>query len=230
MPAYLLPTNFRDDASHYALLARLYVLLLNTDINVFLTYTNAFNDAFNYEPRFGFTLSRYTTDQFELHSEVLFQQGSADRFVSEACLNSNTPTTCALDGQLLTYSQIDTPELVVHGLLGDSYTFSNDAIVSLEYLLYTDGFDDQEFSDAIAALQLAKQYDPTAATLGSSTSPGTGSPQKFVFQGVRQHYLFLTTIFPHGFDDFVFSALCLLSLEDMSAYSRRRSRGMHRIG
>ncbi|HMY58304.1 MAG TPA: hypothetical protein PK472_08620, partial [Pseudomonadota bacterium] len=96
-------TKPADDAYHYLLAARLYLLLFNTDINLFYFFSNKYNDSFENTSRFGGSFSRYFFTDYELHFEALFQFGSGKLFANHACANGGicNPST-ALSASKLT--------------------------------------------------------------------------------------------------------------------------------
>lgn len=80
-------TKPADDSYHYLFAARLYMLLFNTDINLFYFFSNKYADSFENTSRFGISLSRYFFTDYELHIESLFQMGSGKNYPSHACIS-----------------------------------------------------------------------------------------------------------------------------------------------
>ena len=209
----------RDHDAHFAVAARFYALLANTDLNAHYLLTNLYNDAFRHKSRFGLSASRFVWGALELHGEVLLQQGSARNYVNEGCLDSlNSAMTCAADNSLVGTSQRDSGIWAARTLVGSSYTFDDETLVSLEYFFAGDGYTDKEFELYGRVLQFAQmaQRQGRTATLPMGTTTDPGSPQKFTFDNVRRHYLFITYMRPHLFDDWTVNAVLLLGAEDLS--------------
>ena len=76
-----------DHQSHYILAARLYALILDSDINLFYYFSNKYADRFETKSRFGLSFSRYFFTDYELHADALFQFGSARTFINHACVD-----------------------------------------------------------------------------------------------------------------------------------------------
>ena len=224
-PSYentLAPAAFpdaRDHDAHFAVAARVYALLANADLNAYYLLTNLYNDAFRHKSRLGASASRFVWGALELHGELLLQQGSARTYVNEGCLDSlNSASTCAANNSLLGPSRLDAGTWAARTLLGSSYTFDDETVLSLEYFFAGDGYTDAEFElygRVLQFAQMAQRQGRTAALpMGQSTDPG--SPQKFTFDNIRRHYLFVTYMRPHLFDDWTVNAVLLLGAQDLS--------------
>ena len=61
----------------YALAARVYALIADSDVNAWIIYTNLYNDILENKPRAAFSFSRYFFKDYEFHVEALGQLGTA---------------------------------------------------------------------------------------------------------------------------------------------------------
>jgi len=95
-------------------------------------------------------------------------------------------------------------------------------MLSLEYLLQTDGYDADEWRAFLGGLALS--HDARAMGLpvpgglgpGAGSTTGAGAPQKFAFEPQRRHYAFLVYSKPRIRDDFTLTLTMLASLHDLS--------------
>lgn len=215
----------RDGEPHFALAARAYTLINNSDVQVFGYLTHLYNDAFRYQPRFGASFSRVFGDAIELHAEVLGQQGSSRVYFDGSCTQSLTAALgCVGSGKAVAANtQLDSAALRWKALFGARYQFGEAASVSAEYFLNTEGYTAREFGALAGALRLRQQaalqgMSIPAGALGSfgqqQSDPGT--PQKFAFEPLRRHYLFLTYLHPQLADDFTINTVVIVGLEDLS--------------
>jgi hypothetical protein len=197
-----------DNQAHVAAVARLYLLVADSDINFEYFFTNLYNDAFQKKSRLGFSFSRLLGKALEVHLEALGQLGSAHLYVDE-CVAA--PQTCS--GALVSRSKLDSPRRNVHSLLGARYTFADDTLLGADYLYYSDGYDQEEWRRVLQALQLA-QLTGVPVPFVPTTSGGV--PQRFVFEPLRRHYLFLYYMRPHIHDDFTLNVTLIEGLADLS--------------
>ena len=86
----------RDDEAHFAVSARLYLLIADTDVNVTYAFTNLYNDAFRNSSRGGLSLSR-VFGALELHGEASLYSGSARVESNAGCVDA--PMACAATGE-----------------------------------------------------------------------------------------------------------------------------------
>lgn len=200
-----------DDSYHYLLAARLYLLLFNTDINLFYFFSNKYNDSFENASRFGGSFSRYFFTDYELHLEALFQFGSGRMFPNHACANGGF----CIPQKAFTSSKISDGNLYPRVLVGGRTQFRDESLLSLEYYYQGDGYSDVEFEDFLKLLHRAQ-----AAGLSSLLQPAGGSsgavPQRFTFDPLRRHYLILSYSKPKIRDDFTIGATLIAGLTDLS--------------
>lgn len=204
-------TKPADDAYHYLFAARLYLLLFNTDINLFYFFSNKYNDSFENTSRFGGSFSRYFFTDYELHFEALFQFGSGKLFANHACANGGicNPSTA------LSSSKLTDGNLYPRLLVGGRTQFSDESTLSLEYYYQGDGYSALEFEDYLRLLARAQAAGIT--TISQPTGGTTGAvPQRFTFDPLRRHYLFLSYNKPKIRDDFSIGATLIAGLSDLS--------------
>ncbi|HND12653.1 MAG TPA: hypothetical protein PLY80_19570, partial [Pseudomonadota bacterium] len=204
-------TKPADDAYHYLFAARLYLLLFNTDINLFYFFSNKYNDSFENTSRFGGSFSRYFFTDYELHFEALFQFGSGKLFANHACANGGicNPSTA------LSASKLTDGNLYPRLLVGGRTQFSDESTLSLEYYYQGDGYSALEFEDYLRLLARAQAAGIT--TISQPTGGTTGAvPQRFTFDPLRRHYLFLSYNKPKIRDDFSIGATLIAGLSDLS--------------
>jgi hypothetical protein len=216
----------RDDESHWAAAARLYALVDNTDVTLTYHFTHLYNDAFRNKSRVGLSLSR-TFGPTEVHLEALFQTGSSRLYVDPACAgDAQALAACVSAGTApLGYSLLEDGGLRTKALVGGRYFFEDNATLSAEYYFNGDGYDSGSFARFLGLTAQARRLvglDPRkAAALVSVLNPGgistdPGAPQKFSFEPMRRHYLFLTYSKPQVADDFVLGASAVVNLSDLS--------------
>ncbi|HXU83012.1 MAG TPA: hypothetical protein VN914_16555 [Polyangia bacterium] len=198
-----------DDQVHAAAVARLYLLLADSDLNVEYFFTNLYNDAFRNKSRLGLSFSRLVGKALEVHLEALGQLGSARLFVDE-CVNA--PQFCGPD--IVSRSKLDSHRRNVHALLGARYTFGDDALLGADYAYYSDGYDAAEWRNVLVALRLARAAGVPPPLFAPSSG---GTPQRFTFEPLRRHYLFLYYMKPHLHDDFTINVTLITGLADLSA-------------
>ncbi len=215
-----------DDLVHYQLAARWYALVADADLTLMAFYGNSSVDVFRDKLRFGLSFSRYFFTDYELHVEALFQQGSARDSVVPQCVPSLADAavcaftkTAFMEKRLLGASAVY-PRILV----GTKRQFSDDSLISLEYLYQSDGWAKGQFQDYANGLGLIEQgralklpvgqLPGVGQLLGQSTADGL--PTRFNFDPKGQHYLFLTVQKPRLFDDFTLQLVLLANLTDLS--------------
>jgi hypothetical protein len=219
--------NQLDTQAHYQLAARWYALLFDADVTAMLFYGNASVDAFTDKLRGGLSLARYFFTDYELHVEALLQTGSARDFLTPACVASLAGALQCVASQTPATQKrlLDDATLYPRILVGTKRQFSDDSLLSLEYLYQADGWSPSQFQDFANGLGLLESA--RAAGLPVSRVPGvsallgqgTGSdglPVRVSFDPRRRHYAFLTYNKPNIFDDFTLQVVALASLEDLS--------------
>jgi hypothetical protein len=218
----------RDDEPHFALGARLYALVAETDLNAMVFLTHLYNDAFRYKPRFGLSASHVFFDSLETHVEVLGQSGSARSYFDGDCVASlQAAMGCGLSGRAVAAtSRLDDGALRLKTLAGVRWQIGENAAISAEWFYNAEGYDKTEFRHLAQVLSLRRDalaQGVPAATLAQAMGGGLGfqavdpgTPQKFSFEPLRRHYLFLTYLHPQLADDFTINTVVILGLEDLS--------------
>ncbi len=218
-----------DKLSHYALAARAYGLWRETDINLMYYFTNSYNDAFTDKSRVGLSLSHVFWNALELHVDGIAQRGSS-RFYFDKL----DPTVLAAGNVAALRTRLEDTDIRPKVLLGARWMpedaggkplsfLLKDATFSLEYYYNGEGYSSTEFKEVGTALTLMQKATAMGVTIPAGGSlfaaPGTtdpGSPQKFAFEPLRRHYLFLSYLRPMIYDDFTASAVVILGAEDWS--------------
>jgi len=203
-----------DRQAHVALAARFYALVADTDLNVEYFFTNLYNDAFRKKSRVGLSFSRLVGKSLEVHGEALGQLGSARTYVSTCVIDGS----CAADQPVVSTAKLDSRRLQVRGLFGARYSFADDSMLGADYALYSDGYTRREWRAVLTALRLARAAGlAPQGFLGRPGLSGAGTPQRFVFEPLRRHYLFLYFTKPRIRDDFTVNVTVIGALEDLSA-------------
>ena len=212
-----------DNEAHYLLAARAYALVANADLNLMLFHSNLYSDDFEDKTRLGFSFSRYFFDDYELHLEALVGRGSARSYSTPGCLDSGeAAVACVQRGDpLISQRRLDEKRLRPHILIGTRYQFSDESLLSAEYLYQADGLKRSEFQDVVNGLSLLS----VAHEFGLDTSrvlqqllgaTSEGLPQRFRFVPISRHYAFVTFQKPKIRDDFTVSAALIANLSDLS--------------
>jgi len=198
----------RDQTSHYLLAGRLYALLASTDLNLIYYFSNAYQDDFRNKSRLGLSLSRYFFTDYELHAEALLTRGSARSFPVHVCVEDQA--ACA-SGPFFTTSKTDSTAFYPRIIAGTRRMFADESLLSIEYYYQRDGYDDQEFADAVALQTYAKsQPSVTNAVSGSAL------PQRYAFDPLRRHYLIVSYSKPRIADDWTVGAVLIAGVRDLS--------------
>ena len=214
----------RDDQVHYQLAARMYALVADADVNVMLFYGNRHRDAFQTKARAGLSFSRYFFDVYELHVEALLQTGSPRAYVNGPCVATRDAIIqCGLEKQPFTRTDLlESSTFMPRVLLGGRTHFSDDSILSIEYLYQADGFTRAQAQDTVNALSQLRSLSTLLGSQGQAAGVplfGTdenGIPQRLRFEPIGRHYLFAGYQKPNLWDDFTVSATVLASLQDLS--------------
>lgn len=216
----------RDTEPHFALAARAYLLINNTDVNLIYAFTNGYNDAFLHKSRAGLSLS-HAFGGWEVHAEALLQQGSARLYANPECMDSPAAFGgCLRSGiEPIGYAQVNAEDIRGKALLGARYQFEDNSQFSIEYGYHGDGYTPTEYSNylhaissglALVALEPQYQAQLEALVPGANTNADPGTPQKFNFDPLRRHYLFVNYTKAQIHNDFTLGANLLLDLEDLS--------------
>lgn len=215
----------RDDEAHYAVAARAYALVADTDLNLVYAFTHLYNDAFTHKHRLGASAS-HVFGGLEVHGEALLQTGSTRLELEPTCsAGLDALSDCvARNVALATRPRLHDGKLRPQVLLGARYLFEDSAMLSAEYSYRADGLDSAGFARYVetlaAAGELARLNPELAAAvqgaLGGGTSADPGTPQRYSFDPLRRHYLFLSYSKPQIHDDFTAGASLVLSLGDFS--------------
>lgn len=210
----------RDDQLHFAAALRAYALLFDTDVNVWLVYSNLYRDLFENKLRLAFSLSRNVLDMHEVHLEVLGKTGSSRLYPNEACSGSDEALArCALGGApLLEASQLDSEDILPDILLGTRSFFDDGSVLTLEYLYQADGYSRDQLEDLLWLQDrlghLARQgRAPRGALPGSDDE----LPLRLSFEPSRRHYAFASYMKPRIFDDWTVQGTVITALEDLSS-------------
>jgi hypothetical protein len=218
------PTIFadpRDNQMHYALAARVYALVMDSDINVWALYTNSFNDDLQNKPRVAASFSRYFFKDYEFHAEVLGQLGSARTHVTSSCVASDAAVLgCMQSGTALTRQKWrDSTDFFPRLLFGSRTMLKDESMVSIEYLYQSDGYTPDEFQDAIRLQKRVGNFTRDGVNVASAGASGNsgGLPTRFSFDPLRRHYLLLNYLKTQIMDDFMVNATWIMALEDGSS-------------
>ena len=203
-----------DDSYHYLLAARLYLLLFNTDINLFYFFSNRYNDYFDNASRFGGSFSRYFFTDYELHAEALFQFGSSKLYPDHLCASGGAcnPATA------LSASKLTDGNVYPRVLVGGRTQFRDESTLSLEYYYQADGYSNLEFEDFLRLLAKAQMANVTTPGVGTTATGGSSGalPNRFTFDPLRRHYLIASYTKSKIKDDFSISAVIIAGLTDLS--------------
>ncbi|MBM4344253.1 MAG: hypothetical protein FJ100_12865 [Deltaproteobacteria bacterium] len=209
-----------DAAAHWTVAARVYKLAAETDINAMVYLSNLYNDAFQDKLRAAVTMSRVFLDSVEVHVEVLGQRGSARLYAEGDCVaDLAAAIACVATKRMpVGYSKVHDDDLRIKALAGVRWQFGENAALSAEYLYNGDGLNQWQYRNLVQGLSLAQSL-PAGAPLpfavgAQAADPGT--PQKFAFEPLRRHYLFLTYLHPQLADDFTINAVVIAGLADLS--------------
>lgn len=219
--------NEKDREYHYQTAARLYALIGDADVTVMLFYGNKSVDDFREKLRVGLSFSRYFFTDYELHLEALLQQGSTRQTVRPSCVaNTLQAIKCAqLNTAVLEQKLLDDKQIYPRVLVGTRRQFSDDSMLSVEYLYQADGWTKdqyQAYADGLDLLQQGRAAGlPVSRIPGASSLLGTGTstdgvPQRFSFDPRGQHYAFLSYQKPRIFDDWTASLVVVTNLTDLS--------------
>ncbi len=219
--------NRVDDATHFQLAGRWYALIGDADVTLMAFYGNQSVDAFKDKLRFGFSFSRYFFTDYELHLEGLVQTGSPRDFLVSDCVAGPLQALgCAAKKVNVTEkSLLDEKAFYPRLLVGTKRQFSDDSMLSLEYLYQADGYTWAQWRDWGNALGLVQQGRaagvPLSAVPGASSFLGSGTgtdglPTRVTFDPRGQHYLFASYQKPRIADDFTLSVVLIANLTDFS--------------
>ncbi|QSQ21965.1 hypothetical protein JY651_43625 [Pyxidicoccus parkwayensis] len=215
----------RDDEAHYAVAARAYALVADTDFNLVYAFTHLYNDAFTHKHRLGLSASR-VFGALEVHGEAVFQTGSTRLELEPACTGSaEALADCvARNVALASRPRLHDGKPRPQVLAGARYQFEDSAMLSAEYYFRADGLDSAGFAryvETLAAAGELARLNPALAgsvlgAMGGGTSADPGTPQRYSFDPLRRHYLFVSYSKPQIHDDFTAGASLVLSLGDFS--------------
>lgn len=216
-------TDDRDGQPHFAAAARLYVLWHDTDVNLLYFFSNLSNDAYEHKNRGGLSLS-HVFGNWEVHLEALAQTGSSRLYANPACVKDLASLAgCGFaHTSIAARDRLGDTALTPRVLAGTRYMLDDGGILSLEYDYVGDGYTKDEFADYVRLVlhgQQALARLPAGVprpALPGATASDPGSPQKFTFDPLRRHYLFVTWQQPQVHDDFTLAATVILNLQDLS--------------
>jgi hypothetical protein len=215
-----------DDQPHYLIAARAYALIAETDLNGMLFFSNRYRDLLDRSFKVGASVSRILFNALEVHGEALVHTGSSRLYPNHPCLADRAGALgCVLRGEpFMERRRVNDESLTTRALVGGRYQFDDDTMLSAEYLFQSDGYtrrDLQSFVNALALVRGAEQLglDPTLVGSGLGLPGVTGAdglPQKFNFEPLGRHHLFVSFSRSRIRDDFSVSAVLMGSLQDLS--------------
>ncbi len=211
----------RDDEDHFAAALRLYALLFDTDVNLWLVYSNLYRDAFEDKLRLMASASRTIFDYHEVHFELLAQTGSARLYPNGDCVTDQAALArCAMSQRSpLAATRLDDEDVLPRLLLGSRSFLPDESILSVEYLYQADGYTRAELADFVRLQSLVGELQRKGLVSASapSTADGGALPSRFQFDPVRRHYLFLSYQKPRVFDDWTLAGTLITAVEDLSS-------------
>ncbi|OGQ19851.1 MAG: hypothetical protein A2138_03780 [Deltaproteobacteria bacterium RBG_16_71_12] len=212
-----------DDELHYAAALRGYALVLDTDVNAWVIWSERYGDAFENHLRYAFSLSRTIFLEHEVHADVLVEQGSARLYVDPDCVGGTRAIMlCALSGTpIADDALIDSERVLPKILVGWRWMPPDGSMLTAEYLYQADGLVKAEYDDLkeIAVLAGKAQRSGTTGGVelpGVSPSGGDEAPVRVAFAPQRRNYLLLSWLKPQVADDFTLQATAIVPVEDLS--------------
>lgn len=212
-----------DDELHYAAALRGYALLFDTDLNVWLVWSNRYGDAFENHTRLAFSLSRNLFLEHEVHADVLVEQGSTRSYINPDCVGGGIALMrCARAGTAVADDVLlEADEVLPKILVGWRWMPPDGSMWTAEYLYQADGMIKSEYDDLKEIAVLAGQAQRSGATgglpvPGASSSGGGEAPVRVAFAPQRRHYLLLSWLKPQVADDFTLQAAAIIPVEDLS--------------
>lgn len=213
----------KDTELHYLAAFRAYALVADADVNLMFFYSNLYGDSFKNKFRFGGSFSRYFFTDYEFHTEFLIQSGSGRDYVTSECVTGVMAALGCNSARkaFIGKSKLDDGAFYPKLLVGTRRQFNDESFLSVEYLYQADGYTKAQFQDLVNALDLVQQAKafglPTNQIPNlAPTSSVDGVPQRFTFEPLMQHYLFLTYSKPRIFDDFTAQLVTIVNLTDLS--------------
>lgn len=225
-PSYAIG-GVRDDNLHWSAGARLYVLVADTDLNLWAVFSNkdGLNDAtgdssaFVEKTRLMASVSRLVGDEVEVHGELLLQTGTTRVYAGEECVDDDEALVgCALARKLpLSRARIDDETVLPRLLLGARWMPADESTLTVEYLYAADGYDDDELGALFQLQTLARDRRRKGQPVPSLASTTTdGLPARTAVDVLRKHTLFVNYTKPRVFDDFTVGAGAVVAPEDLS--------------
>lgn len=221
LPADILVDD--DEELHYAAALRGYALVFDTDINLWLVWSNLYGDAFENHPRVAFSLSRNVFMEHEVHADVLIEQGSSRPYIEPDCVGGPLALfRCARAGTPIADDVLLEEDLVLPKILvGWRWMPPDGSMWTAEYLYQADGMIKSEYDDLKEIAVLAGQAQRSGmgapgAPPGASSSSSAEAPVRVSFAPQRRHYLLLSWLKPQVADDFTLQAAAIIPVEDLS--------------
>ncbi len=212
----------KDTELHYLAAFRAYALVADADVNLMFFYSNLYGDAFTHKLRFGGSFSRYFFTDYEFHTEFLIGSGSGrDYLDSECVVTALAALGCnSANKPFVSKSKLEDGALYPKLLVGTRRQFDDESFLSLEYLYQADGYTAAQYQDLVNAFDLVQQAKALGVPANRlpSLSPATAdtAQQRFSFEPLAQHYVFLTYSKPRIFDDFTAQLVTIVNLQDFS--------------
>ncbi|MDP2342761.1 MAG: hypothetical protein Q8O67_17530 [Deltaproteobacteria bacterium] len=215
----------RDSELHWAAGARLYALVADTDLNLWMVWSNLAGDAFEDKTRVMGSVSRLVGDQLEVHGEVMFQTGTTRLYADEGCVDDDGALLgCVIAGRLpIAAARLQDNDVLPRALLGFRWMpaeieLLTEAILTVEYLYAADGYDDDELAALFKLQALARDRirrgEP--APIPTTTTSSDGLPPRVGVDALRKHTLFVSFTKPRIFEDFTVTAGLVAAPEDLS--------------
>jgi hypothetical protein len=226
-----IPQNFvawpdwdkKDEQAHYLLALRAYALIADADVNLMVFFSNLYGDSFKDKVRVGGSFSRYFFTDYELHAELLMGTGSSRDYLDHDCTVSGMAAfACSQSAKaFIGKSKLNDDSYYPKLLVGTRRQFNDESFLSLEYLYQAEGLSKTELQDQANALDLIQQAKALGVPANqipniSSQTTTDGVPQRFSFDPVARHYLFITYNKPRIFDDFTAQLVMIANLQDLS--------------
>jgi hypothetical protein len=215
----------RDNELHWAAGARLYALVADTDLNLWMVWSNLAGDAFEDKARLMGSVSRLVGDQLEVHAEVMLQTGTTRFYADEGCVDDDVALFgCVISGQApLAASRLSENDVLPRALLGFRWMpaeieLLSEAILTVEYLYAADGYDDDELASLYKLQALVRDRIRSGQPIPEqpTTTSADGLPARVGVDALRKHTVIVSFSKPRIFEDFTVTAGVVAAPEDFS--------------
>ncbi len=220
-----------DDNARFATALRGYVLVADTDVNVWGVVHNSYGqDPRESSMRLALSLSR-VFDIHEVHVEALVQSGSDRVRVNRRCVGDDHDATifaiasCGLSGDaIVARDRAFDDALLPRFIVGTRSMFGDGTVVGVEWLYQADGLTQREWRDLVQLQATVGDFVRRGALDTSSFTSflnvgtdASGQPARLAVTPLRRHHLIVTYSRPQIFDDFTINVTGLVAAEDLSA-------------